>query len=331
MLEEKSYPRLIADIGGTNARFAIETQPFQLTDILSLPCKQYDSLTLAMQDYLHRLAIPMPPHVGVAIANPVTGDKIQMTNHHWHFSIKQMQQQLGAETFLVVNDFQAQALALTQMQKQHFHFLNGVAKPCPTPRQTAAVIGPGTGLGVSALIPDAGGMMSALAGEGGHVSFAPQDKFEQQLLAFALPLFDGHVSAERLLQGDGLPLLYQFLTANDKNAPKRQSPAEITQAALVEKDERCIAVLSRYCAILGSFCANVALTIGATDGVYLSGGIVPRFIDFLKQSDFRRCFEAKGRFSPYLQKIPVYVVTHPNPGLLGAAVALHQKKHSVSL
>ncbi len=321
-----SYPRLIADIGGTNARFALEVESFQLEHILVLPCTEYATFFEAITDYLKQTGIEIPNHIGIAIANPVTGDEIRMTNHHWHFSISEMHEKLGVETFLVVNDFQAQALAITQMNEENLHLLNGSNQSSPIPKdQAVAVIGPGTGLGVSGLIPDGRGRMIALAGEGGHVTFSPYDKLERDLLSFAERAFDGHVSAERLLQGEGLLLIYRFLAGRNEVAPVKTTPAEITHGALVENDPLCKEVLSRYCAILGGFCANVVLTIGGVGGVYLSGGIIPRFIDFLKQSDFRRRFEDKGRFADYLRDIPVYVVTHSNPGLLGAAVALDNK------
>ncbi|PID66237.1 MAG: glucokinase [Gammaproteobacteria bacterium] len=320
------YPRLVADIGGTNARFAIETEPFQLEHLLVLPCQDYGTFAAAMADYLAQTAMVIPRHVGIAIANPVTADNIRMTNHHWHFSIRAMQKQLGVDTFLLVNDFRAQALAITRMSAANLALLNGPAEYHPVPKdRTVAVIGPGTGLGVSGLVPDGRGRMIALSGEGGHVSYSPYDQLERQLLSFAKQIYGGHVSAERLLQGDGLLLIYRFMAGRNKTPPRKNTPAEVTHGALVEYDPLCIKVLSRYCAILGGFCADVVLTIGGVGGVYLGGGIIPRFIDFLKQSDFRRRFEDKGRLADYLRNVPVYVITHPNPGLLGAAVALDNK------
>lgn len=319
------YPRLIADIGGTNARFAIERAPFVLSDSVVLACKDYDTIFAAISDYRQQIAIDLPTHVGIAIANPVTDDVLQMTNHHWQFSISELKAQLGVETLLFINDFRAQALAITAMQDEHLLWLNGPKPGSPVSFSRAlAVVGPGTGLGVSGLIPDRRGGMVALAGEGGHVAFTPYDALEQRLLAFAERIFNGHVSAERLLQGEGLLLIYRFFAHEKGQTPNRDTPADITRGALEDNDPLCVEVLSRYCGILGSFCANVVLTVGGTGGLYLSGGIVPRFIDFLRQSDFRQRFEDKGRFADYMQAIPTFVVTHPQPGLLGAAVALNQ-------
>ncbi len=323
---EKHFPRLIADIGGTNARFAIETAPLQLEKVMNLSCDAFSTFLAATQHYLAAHSLAIPRHACVAIANPVNGDSIKMTNHQWCFSIRAVKQQLGMETLLFVNDFQVQALAITQMSEDDFFLLNGTPRQHPVPQKnTVAVIGPGTGLGVSGLVPNGQGRMIALSGEGGHVTFSPYDQLERDLLSFAKGIFGHHVSTERLLQGQGLVLIYRFM-AKQINAPERKhTPAEVTHGALVEHDSLCIDVLSRYCAILGDFCANVVLTIGGIGGVYLSGGIVPRFIDFLQQSDFRRRFEDKGRFAEYLHHIPVYIVIHPNPGLLGAAVALHDE------
>ncbi len=240
----ENYPRLIADIGGTNARFAIEIAPFQLEHIVILPCQDYGTFYDAISDYLKQIDIETPKHIGIAIANPVTGDKIRMTNHHWSFSIREMHKKLGVKTFLVVNDFRAQALAITQMNEEHLYLLNGLDEFHPVPKDKAvAVIGPGTGLGVSGLIPDGKGRMIALSGEGGHVTFAPYDQLERRLLSFAERAFDGHVSAERFLQGDGLLLIYRFLAGRNEMPPKKNTPAEITHGALVEHDPLCEEVL----------------------------------------------------------------------------------------
>ncbi len=317
-----NYPRLVADIGGTNARFAIEARPFELSHMDVLPCADYETLLLALRAYLDKHDLALPEHVGIAIANPVHGDRIQMTNHHWRFSINDMREELGVKTLQFMNDFTAQALAVTQMSAENITLLNGESEKLLPTDKACAVIGPGTGLGVSGLIPDGRGSFVALAGEGGHVTFSPADEIERDLLQFAAQAF-GHVSAERLLQGEGLTLIYRFLAEREGLPVEKHTPAAVTRGALEEHDPLCVAVLSRYCAILGGFCADVALTLGAVGGVYITGGIIPRFVDFVRHSDFRQRFEAKGRFVDYLRAIPVYVVEHEQPGLLGAAVGLN--------
>lgn len=322
-----TYPRLIADIGGTNARFALELAPLEFTHATTLPCENYDSLLSVIHAYLAQHQLTLPAHVGIAIANPVNSDNIQMTNRHWQFSIREMQAVLGCETLLVLNDFTAQALAITQMTVNDVEHLNGPQLDNPIPQNLAcAVLGPGTGLGVSGLIPDGKGNMTALAGEGGHVSFAPANTLECELVDFVAKEYGTeHISTERLLQGSGLTVMYRFFANRAGKTIEKQTPAEVTEGALIEKDELCLTVLSQYCTILGGFCADVALTLGAVGGVYISGGIIPRFSKFINQTTFRTRFEAKGRLTNYLRNIPVYIVEHKQAGLLGAAIALNNR------
>lgn len=334
-------PRLVADVGGTNARFALVFSSMALNHIEVFPCEEFVSLYDAIKHYLKKYQSEYHTpirHFVIAIANPVTGDMIKMTNHHWQFSISEMKAKLNAETLLVINDFTAQALAMSKMTDEYLTPIGGTA--ITTERKNTlpiAVVGPGTGLGVSGLIPDGHGHMVALSGEGGHIAFSPTGETERKLLAFAEAIFNGHVSAERLLQGDGLTLLYHFFAQEqglNNLAGKlldQIKPADITLAALTDNDPLCQKVLSHYCAILGSVCADIVLVIGGVGGVYICGGIVPRFVDFLRQSDFRRRFEAKGRFADYMKPIPIYVVNHPYPGLLGAAVALQQHENNEKL
>ncbi|PID63738.1 MAG: glucokinase [Gammaproteobacteria bacterium] len=321
-----TYPRLVADIGGTNARFAIERAPYELSDIAVLACADYDSPLSAVRAYLRDHRLTAPRHVAIAIATPITGDRVRMTNCRWDFSIAALKMALKAETLWVLNDFSAQALSITQMPADALDHLGGPERdnPAPTRRANCAVIGAGTGLGVAGLVPDGRGDMVTVGGEGGHVTFSPYDAFERGLLEFSSSEFGGHVSVERLLQGDGLTLMYRFLCAKQGVVAQRQTPAQVSTGALQDNDPIAIEVLSRYCAILGGFCGDVALTLGAVGGLYVSGGIVPRFVEFVRQSDFQQRFEDKGRFAGYLSAIPIYVVKHPQPGLLGAAVALQR-------
>jgi len=317
-----TYPRLLADIGGTNARFAIESQPHQIAQLQTLRCADFLQLLDALRYYLSLLDSHAIRYGMIATANPVHGDEVKMTNHHWAFSIRQLAKDLDFERLLVINDFTAQALAITQMQKNDWLPIGHWQTIENPDRQDAsmAVIGPGTGLGVSGLIPDRRGSYLPLASEGGHAAYGAVSAFERQLLDFAATKFPGHVSAERLLQGQGLCLIYSFLSASEQT----MQAADITRKALNEGDALCRMALSHYCEILGSFCADVALMLGAKAGVFITGGIVPRFVNFLQASAFRQRFEYKGRLRDYLKPIPTYVVVHPNPGILGASVALHQ-------
>ncbi|QMT32004.1 glucokinase [Alysiella filiformis] len=312
-----SYPRLVADIGGTNARFALETSHQVIENIEVLPCNDYDTIVDAAKEFLKRAGNPEIKHAAVAIANPVIGDWLQMTNHHWAFSIETTRQALKLETLLFINDFTAQALAITQAKSDELIQIGGSQAIENAPK---AVIGPGTGLGVSGLVSSPSGWV-ALAGEGGHVSFPPFDDTEVMIWQYAKKKF-GHVSAERFLSGAGLVLIYDALAEREGVKRQKLTPAEISDRALSGTSPLCRLTLDIFSAMLGTVASNLALTLGARGGVYLCGGIIPRFIDYFKESPFRSRFENKGRFDAYLAAIPVYVVLSKYPGLTGAAVAL---------
>ncbi|WP_199104232.1 glucokinase [Aquitalea sp. ASV11] len=312
-----TWPRLLADIGGTNARFALETAPGVLEDILVLPCASHPTLEAAMRSYLAEVGTRAVAHAAIGIANPVTDDWVQMTNHHWAFSIEATRQALGLTSLIVINDFTALALSLPHLPRQELVQVGGGEAISGSP---LALIGPGTGLGVSALLPYPGGYMP-LAGEGGHVSFAPFDEREAAIWRYARDRH-GHVSAERLLSGPGLVLIYHALAALAGEPGQDLSAADITTRGLSGDCPRCRETLDAFCAMLGTAAANLALTLGARGGVYLGGGIVPRLIDYFKTSPFRPRFEDKGRFSAYLAGIPVFVINSRYPALIGASAAL---------
>ena len=305
---------LLADIGGTNARFAL-SDGTRLFAIQTLPTADYPTLQDAIRAYLQAQGETVA-QAAIAIANPVTGDHIQMTNHHWSFSIAAMRHELRLEKLRVINDFTAQALAIPRLTATEKRAVRAGEAVAGTP---IAVLGPGTGLGVSGLIPN-GDRWIALASEGGHVSFAPRDDAELAIWQYARIQY-GHVSAERLINGAGLSLIDSAL-ANAENDVSNRSPAEITAAALAG-EARARATLYHFSAFLATVAADLVLTLGARGGVYLCGGILPRVADyFINQSPFNARFTDKGRFAAYLDAVPVWLVTAENPGLLGAAEAL---------
>ena len=315
--ETFDWPRLVADIGGTNARFALEIAPQTIEHVEVLPCNDYDTLVDAIREYLNRVGKPKISHAAIAIANPILGDWVQMTNHHWAFSIETTRQALHLENLILLNDFTAQALAITKMSDKEVVQVGGFKPVEGTPK---AVIGPGTGLGVSGLIPSAAGWVP-LAGEGGHVSFSPFDDSEIMIWQYAKKKY-GHVSAERFLSGAGLTLIHEALAHREGVQRDKLSPAEISERAMSGSSPLCRLTLDIFCAMLGTVSSNLALTLGASGGVYLCGGIIPRFIEYFKTSPFRMRFENKGRFDAYLAAIPVYVVLSEFPGITGASVAL---------
>lgn len=314
--------RLLADVGGTNARFAWQAGPgAQIGDVAVLPCADHATLADAIGVYLAGLGRGTPADCAIAIANPVTGDQISMTNHHWAFSITALQAQCGFARLQVLNDFTALALALPALRADELQQVGGGAA---VPGTAIALIGPGTGLGVSGLVPDGRGGWVPLEGEGGHATLAGRTPREQAVL-LQLEAQYGHASGERAVSGQGLVDVYQALQQIDAPAqPQRPiTAAAIVNGALDHNDAACLEAVDLFCAFLGTAAGNLALTLGARGGVYIGGGIVPRLGDGFAQSPFRARFEAKGRFDRYLAAIPVFVIrAAQSPALLGAAAAL---------
>ncbi len=315
------FPRLLGDIGGTNARFAWQdSREAVLTDMATYPCADYESLLRAMQHYLQVHAKPTPRWCAIGIANPIVGDHVQMTNHDWSFSISAVKQALGLERFLVINDFTALALSLPALSPAHLLKVGGDE---PVPDAPLGLIGPGTGLGVSGLLPANKLHASVpLNGEGGHVTLAGTNDLEDEVIRVLRRRF-GHASAERVLSGPGLSNLYEALcevagvTAQPRTAP------EITAAAHEGSDTQCVQTEELFFSFLGTMAGNLALSLGARGGVYIGGGIVPRLGQRILASGFRMRFENKGRFRPYLAAIPVFVVhADTSPALIGASRAL---------
>jgi glucokinase len=313
--------RLLADIGGTNARFALQQAGAggfadSFADIQVLACSDYATIEDAVRAYLagvtaRGLAADGIRHAAIAIANPVEGDQVSMTNHCWSFSISALKAALGLETLLVVNDFAALAMSLPHLKAEQRERIGGGVEQGGRP---IGLIGPGTGLGVSGVIP-CGGRWIALAGEGGHVSFAPVTRQEKKILEALWDEYE-HVSAERLLSGPGLELIHRVLAGQRLSAP------EITGRALDGSSIACRETVETFCAVLGSVAGNVALTLGATGGMYIGGGIVPRLGRLFTESRFRERFEGKGRLNPYLARIPTWLITEAYPALRGVAAML---------
>jgi glucokinase len=313
--------RLLADVGGTNARFAWqEGDGAPLRDVVSVPTAAHPTLAAALAAYLGRLGRRAPPWCAIGIANPVTGDQVRMTNSHWSFSIEALRRELGLERLVVINDFTALALALPLLPPGDLRRVGGAAAVEGAPR---ALIGPGTGLGVSGLLPcTETGRWIALQGEGGHVTLAGGNRREAAVLDLLRERF-GHVSAERAVSGQGLEALYVAVCRLDGVGPTCLDAPAISAHALAANDPQCVEALDLFCAFLGTVAGNLALTLGARGGVYIGGGIVPRLGDAFARSRFRACFEDKGRFRDYLAPIPVLVIESAvSPALLGAAQAL---------
>jgi glucokinase len=309
---------LIGDIGATNARFALVQADGNPTAIRSYALSDYASLPDAIDKYLSEESA-RPEQAVLAVASPAMDDHVIFTNHAWTFSIEAVRQHVGLRRLRVINDFAANALAVPHLGVSDRIQIGAGSPVSDTP---IGLIGPGSGLGMSALVSTPGGPL-AVPGEGGHVTMAPASTQESDVLELMRKRYD-HVSAERLLSGPGLVNLYGALCelANERAAPF--TPAQITSPRIWNEDQRTRQATAMFCAMLGTASGNLALTLGARGGIYVAGGIVPRLVPFFAQSDFRARFEAKGRFRDYLAKIPTYVVVQPLPALLGAAALLKQ-------
>lgn len=310
---------LVGDIGGTNARFALAEldDPAPITrSPVGLKVADFARATDAISAFLATQDLTQPPQVAViAVAGPVQGGAIDFTNSNWLLSESDLRG-LGCGRARLINDYAALALAAPLLAGDDLRTIGP-----DTPGQTGgtiAVLGPGTGFGVSALVRDGAGE-AVLSTEGGHIGFAPTDAVEVELLA-RLTARHGRVSIERILSGAGLDDLHECLQAIGGRAPQAAAPARITAAALAG-DPAALRSVERFCAILGSVAGDFALAYGATGGVLVAGGIAPRIIDILQRSAFRERFEAKGRFRDYLAAVPTRVVMRPHAALLGAARA----------
>lgn len=310
-------PRLLADVGATNARFALEMAPGVFASIEVLRCDDYDGLVDVTRAYLRKVGVIRVSHAGIAIANPIGGDLVRMTNRDWTFSIDEVRQRLDLTTLLVVNDFTALAMALRHLNADQRMQVGGGE---PQPNSVIGLLGPGTGLGVSALIPTEDRWVT-LGSEGGHTSFAPNDEREMDVLRYCWREYP-HVSGERLISGPGIELTYRALSERDGVPPLPRKAKDIVEAAMSGSDPVCVETLDCFCGMLGTVASNLAVTLGALGGIYIGGGIVPRLGPRFLHSPFRSRFEAKGRFSDYLSQVPTYVITAPYPAFHGVSAIL---------
>jgi glucokinase len=312
-------PRLLADIGATHARFALETEPGVLQSVRVLKCDDFPGIVPLLHNYLADHTDIKLSHAALAVANPIDGDLVQMTNRDWAFSTEAVRRELGLHTLLVVNDFTALAMSLPGLSKaDRMQVGGGVAAS----NAVIGILGSGTGLGVSGLIPTADGFVT-LGSEGGHASFAPGDEREMAILRMAWQYWS-HVSAERLISSTGMELIYRALAERNQRDVNPLSAQEILAQGLSNGDALCLETMECFCGMLGGVAGNLAVTLGAVGGIFIGGGIVPRMGEWFATSPFRARFEAKGRFSNYLARIPTYVITTPNPAFYGVAAILSE-------
>jgi glucokinase len=319
---------LVGDLGGTHARFAmVERNAGGLQASVTMPCAGFSSATQALEAYLEQTGRGQPRFACLAVAGVVNAGSVQFLNSDWQLHAAQLASRLGSEQVLLLNDFEAVARALPQLAGNELLAV-GAALPAPDVQGdfSVAVLGPGTGLGVSGLV-QRGGAAVALSGEGGHGGFAPESAMQAELLVLLRARF-GRVSNERLLSGPGIENMFVALQKLHGLSPSPLSAEAIFAAATgpgaADKDTVAAATVGLFCELLGQVAGDLALTLGARDGVYIAGGMLRRYPALLTASGFRAGFENKGRHRGLMESIPTALVTHPSPALLGAGAVVRQ-------
>ncbi len=314
ILESVKYPVLVGDIGGTNGRFALLTsKDAELISFPNVRTADYKNIDDAIRQAILPEA-PQPPKTTIlAIAGPINSDEIELTNCPWVVRPKVMMQTLGFEEVFVLNDFEAQALAVVALDKEHLEQIGGGDID---PTAGRVVLGPGTGLGVAGLI-NARGIWQPIPGEGGHVDVGPRSARDFEIFPHLEPI-EGRISAEQILCGRGMVYLYRAICMADGAAPKFAEPKEVTEAAS-QGDAAAVETLTLFATYLGRLAGDLALVFMAKGGVYLSGGIAQKILPVLKQGAFRAAFSDKAPHSEIMSKMPVFVMTHPLAAVIGLA------------
>ena len=314
-----------ADIGGTNARFALAEveggKVVSLGEPVTLRTADHASLQTAWQAFAATLGRPTPRAAALSIASPITGDVIRMTNNPWVIRPSLIPERLGAEVYTIINDFGAVGHAVAQLPHGDFEHLCGPDTALPA-RGVTTVCGPGTGLGVAQVFKTAD-RYHVLPTEGGHMDYAPLDGIEDAILKRLRRTFT-RVSTERIVAGPGIVAIYETLASLEGRAIRERTDKEIWTDALDGDDSLALAALDRFCLALGAVAGDLALAHGAK-GVVIAGGLGLRIKDKLLRSGFDQRFVAKGRFQQLMAAIPVKLITHPQPGLFGAAAAFAQE------
>jgi len=310
---------LIGDIGGTNARFSLASADIvALEKPLTLKCADFSTSVAAMQHYLEEVSAGRPDAVCLAAAGPVIGESIKVTNNHWNLSAEEICLDLGAKNVKLLNDFEAVAWSIPYIEEQFLESVGQASqKDLPAGDFSVGIVGPGTGLGTGGLLKRGDGLIPVV-GEGGHIGFAPKSKTQIELLEVLRGKFE-RVCVERLLSGSGIENIYWALHTLRGEQRAELSAEQIVSAADAGTDPVAADATQLFFEILGQTAGDVALVLGAQDGVYLAGGIVKRYPKMLHISGFRNAFESKGHHRSMMERIPTKLITYDEPGLLGAA------------
>jgi glucokinase len=311
--------RLLADIGATNVRFALESAG-RLQAKVTWPCARFGDFTAAAREFLaNQVDVISPTRAALGIAAPFTGTRIKMTNHPWTIDLAAIRDALGLEYVAAINDVAAVAMAIPWLNPGEL----AVVKPGTAVRDaTAAVLAPGTGLGVAALLSTPKTAM-AIASEGGHATLSAIDEGEAALIAILRAWF-GHVSVERVLSGPGLVNLYRAIAQRDGQPAETLDPAGIIERAQEGSCVMCREAVARFCDFLGSMAGDVALMFTARGGIYLAGGVALGVPTKFLMDGLARRFTAKGRYAGFLEPIPVFLITSAIPAFTGLTQLLNQ-------
>jgi glucokinase len=310
---------LIGDIGGTNARFALASpeQP-GFHDALTLKCADFPSADDAIRHYLGDVSAVTPDIICLAVAGPIIENTVQVTNNHWTLNAAEIAADFAIEAVRLLNDFEAVAYSIPQLRSEDTETIGlPDQRPLSQERFNVAIVGPGTGLGTAGLIRR-GNILIPIVGEGGHVGFAPKSQVQVEILSALRNKFD-RVSVERLVSGSGIENIYWALTLIHGEQRTQLSAPDIFAKSGDGSDPRATEATHMFFEILGQVAGDLALTMGAEDGVYIAGGIAKRYPAQLQNSGFRNAFDNKGRHRAYMERIPTMLITHDEPGLLGAA------------
>lgn len=321
MNTDHQFPFLVADIGGTNTRYALvegvdqHTGEYIIDQSRIFLSADYESFSMSLDTYLETITGLRPKNACIAIAGPVTDDIVELTNLKWQFSVSKLKKRYGFNNLIVINDFAALAYGVPNIS------VNSLFQIKPGIHEThgnKVIIGPGTGLGVAALVFNQKDGYIPIAGEGGHVAIAPGNELELELFKL-LRQQQQHISAEELLSGAGFVNLYRNFAKLHQQPTKIYTPAEVTQHALANTDPLCVEAFNTFLGLLGSYVGDLALIYGAKGGVYLGGGILPKIQPHICESPFLNRFMNKGIMRKFVKDIPIQLITHRNPAFIGTA------------
>jgi len=313
-------PILIADIGGTNARFALTTDaPQYFKQAQTLEAAEFEHVSGAIETYLRSQEVKNVGGIYLAVAGPIRDDKVSFPNSHWSIDCADLRRHYNTEHVRLLNDWEAISYSLSSLTDSDLNDIGGNWNPLPSGDYTIGALGPGSGLGMSGLLKR-GDTLIPLVTEGGHAGFSPENQLQGEILAYLHQKFDDRISRERLLSGPGLINIHEALCQIHGHENPGLIAADIAVAGINKTDVICQQTFDLFFEVLGQVAGDIALALGSNEGIFIGGGICQRYPDQLKESGFRIGFENKGRHAHLMREIPTWLITHKNPGLLGASV-----------